>query len=76
MPQAECARALTRCLALPDELADDASLCREAFALACQAQRNAYDSLYLVLARREAATFLTMDAPLRRTALDFAIAVD
>lgn len=55
-----------------EDLLDRAVPCRElyrdAFALARTSQRSAYDMLYLALARREAATLLTLDASLKKEA--------
>ena len=43
-------------------------LYRDAFELARVSQRSAYDMLYLALARREAATLVTLDAALKKDA--------
>lgn len=48
-------------VALADDLIDSVSLYREAFALSTQHQHPVYDSLYLVVARRNSATILTVD---------------
>ena len=48
-------------VALPDDLVDSVSLYREAFALSAKHQHSVYDSLYLVVARRNSATILTVD---------------
>ena len=55
-------------VALTDELIDSVSLYREAFALSTQHQHPVYDSLYLVVARRNSATILTVDRRLRSLA--------
>ena len=56
-----CELALEKAIALPDclELCD--ALYLEAFALACRHLHPVYDTLYLVLARRNNAAFLTQD---------------
>ena len=61
LPQETCETALAHGLELPDTLARDAELQREAFAMACRCSAPAYDMFYLVLARRNAATLLTID---------------
>ena len=60
--------ALERALALPDDFADDRSLCREAFMLAHKTKLTVYDMLYLTLARRESGHLLTLDDKLRQAA--------
>lgn len=61
-------RAVAQGLALPDTLADDVGLSREAFAMACLCGTPVYDMFYLVLARRHAANLLTLDGTLAETA--------
>jgi predicted nucleic acid-binding protein len=55
-------------VALPDDLIDSVSLYREAFALSLKYQQPVYDALYLVVARRNSATILTVDRRLRSLA--------
>lgn len=57
--QAEQLLAMT--LELPDRIESAADCYQEAFALAVRHQHPFYDTLYLVLARRHAATLLTID---------------
>lgn len=57
--QAEQLLAMT--LELPDRIESAADCYQEAFALAVRHQHPFYDTLYLVLARRHAATLLTTD---------------
>ena len=64
LPQETCETALAHGLELPDTLARDIELQREAFAMACLCDAPAYDMFYIVLTRRHAATLLTTDAAL------------
>ena len=61
-------------VALPDDFVDSASLYREAFALSVKHQHPVYDALYLVVARRNSATMLTVDRRLRSLAATLQIA--
>lgn len=54
-------QALVMALQLPDRVESAAGFYQEAFALAVRHQHPFYDTLYLVLARRHAATLLTID---------------
>lgn len=54
------------CMALVDQLVDDALLWREAVAESAALGHSSYDMFYLVLARRNAATLLTLDKRLQR----------
>lgn len=56
--------------ALIDELHDDRSLWEEAVAESIRLKHSAYDLLYLVLARRNAATLFTLDRKLQQLCLD------
>jgi predicted nucleic acid-binding protein len=60
-----CGAAVRSALELPDSLVPAGPMCAEVFDLACRARHPAYDLFYLVLARRESATLLTMDRALR-----------
>lgn len=62
-------------IALPDDIVESASLYREAFALSVKHQHPVYDALYLVVARRNSATILTVDRRLRSLASTLQIAV-
>lgn len=61
LPLERCEQALEQALELPDHLESSTALHREAFALAVRHLHPVYDTLYLVLARRNNATILTMD---------------
>lgn len=62
-------------VALPDDFLDSASLYREAFALSVKHQHPVYDALYLVVARRNSATILTVDRRLGSLASTLQISV-
>ena len=64
----DCDRALELALGLVDTLVPGKELYREAFLLARTARQPAYDMFYLALARREDATFITLDKALRKEA--------
>ncbi len=51
-------------VALPDDLVPARSLYREAFALSVERNHPVYDCLYLIVARRNNATLVTLDARL------------
>lgn len=63
-----CEHLIAKGMALPDTVADDRELYREAFAMACACTSTVYDMMYLVLARRNSAHLLTMDRKLRKIA--------
>jgi len=62
-------------IALPDDIVSSASLYREAFALSSKHQHPVCDALYLVVARRNSGTILTVDRRLRSLASTLQIAV-
>lgn len=68
LSQETCERAMAHGLSLPDTFAQDVDLQREAFAMACLCNAPAYDMFYLVLARRHAASLLTIDSSLAELA--------
>jgi predicted nucleic acid-binding protein len=70
-----CEQALEHALALPDLLEASSTLHREAFTLAVRHNHPVYDALYLVLARRNNATLLTLDKRLTNLAYDLEIQV-
>lgn len=72
----DCKRGLERGMSLPDVFADDRELYREAFAMACLCRASVYDMLYLVLARRNAATLLSLDVTLREVAAKHDVSVE
>ena len=61
LPLTRCEQALEQALGLADHLDSSIALHREAFALAVRHLHPVYDTLYLVLARRNNSTLLTMD---------------
>lgn len=61
LPMARCEQALEHALNLPDRLESSHPLYLEAISLSCRHLHPVYDSLYLVLARRNNARLLTMD---------------
>lgn len=66
MPMTVCEAACRHALELVDDFISLRELALEAFALACQTQEPVYDMLFLVLARRENATLLTLDKKLAK----------
>ncbi|MES9857743.1 MAG: type II toxin-antitoxin system VapC family toxin [Sedimenticola sp.] len=63
-PYDDCERAIDHIVSLPDEYVDEIELYREAFSLGCMLNQPVYDMIYLVLARRNSASLLTMDKKL------------
>lgn len=61
LPPSRCEEALEHALNLPDRLEASKTLYLEAFALSCRHLHPLYDTLYLVLARRNNAVLLTLD---------------
>ena len=72
----ECEPVLERALALADRFEPSPNLYREAFALAERHGHPVYDTLYLVLARRNNALLLTRDRRLAKLAAKLEIAVN
>jgi predicted nucleic acid-binding protein len=68
LPQDKASAGIALALDLPDYLADDTELQVEAFALSCRTRHSVYDMMYLVLARRNDALFMTNDGTLRKLA--------
>ena len=64
----DCESKIEQAISIPDDYIDDSELYREAFSLACLLEHPVYDMLYLVLARRNNATLLTMDKKLNKAA--------
>ena len=54
------------CMALVDRFIDDGGLWREALAESATLGHSSYDMFYLVLARRNAATLMTLDKRLQK----------
>jgi len=75
VPMARCEHVLELVVSLPDRFESSSSLFLEAFALACRHRHPVYDALYLVLARRNNASILTMDRRLAALAEQLEIAV-
>lgn len=63
-----CENCLEQALQLPDDFIDELTLYREAFKLSCTLNHPVYDILYLITARRNNATLLTMDKKLIKIA--------
>lgn len=61
---ADCEKNIEQAITLPDDYINDIELYREAFNMSCMLNHPVYDMLYLVLARRNNATLLTMDKKL------------
>lgn len=70
-----CELALEQAASIPDRIESSSALYLEAFALACRHLHPVYDALYLVLARRNNATILTMDRRLAALAGQLEIGV-
>lgn len=75
LPMARCQQALEQAISLPDRLESSAALYLEAFALSCRHLHPVDDTLYLVLARRNNATLLTLDRRLAALAVKLEIEV-
>ena len=73
--RARCERALEYALALPDRMVAGTDLAADAFALAADRRRPAYDLFYLVLARRRGALLVTEDAALAALARELGVHV-
>ena len=57
----ECEKYIDHIVSLPDEYVNERDLYLESFKLGCMLDHSIYDMIYLVLARRNNATLLTMD---------------
>jgi len=68
-----CEKSLERAIKIIDEFYPTHSLYLEALSLSLQTEHPVYDSMYLVLARRNNATLLTLDKKLYRLASKHAI---
>ena len=60
-PFDKCEKSIDHIVSLPDEYVNELQLYRESFKLGCMLDHSVYDMIYLVLARRNNATLLTMD---------------
>jgi predicted nucleic acid-binding protein len=63
-----CEKGIEQSLALVDDFIEEKDLCREAFKLACNLDHSVYDMLYLIVARRNNGTLLTLDKKLIKAA--------
>jgi predicted nucleic acid-binding protein len=70
-----CENSLEQIMAIPDDFIGEKDLFLEAFKLSCSSNHSVYDMLYLVLARRNSGTLLTMDNKLKKIALHYSIEV-
>lgn len=70
-----CEQALEHALGFADQLESSIELHREAYSLAVRHIHPVYDALYLVLARRNNATLLTLDRRLAELAVRLEIEV-
>jgi len=59
---------LDKAIGLVDVFLSSQDLAKEAFTLACSANCSAYDALYLVAARRNSGTLITLDKKLQTIA--------
>lgn len=66
---------LEECLGLADALIPERTLVAEALAAAAKHRHSVYDMMYAVLARRSAATVVTMDRRFARRLLDMEIEI-
>ena len=64
-----CEKALEQALSLPDDFINEYDLYREAFKLSCTLDHPVYDIIYLVAARRNNGTLLTLDKKLTQIAI-------
>ncbi len=70
-----CEKGIEQAIGLPDDFIEEKDLWREAFKLACNLNHSVYDMLYLVVARRNNGTLLTLDKKLIKAALKCSIEV-
>ena len=75
VPIEQCETGLDRAIRLIDDFVHENEMYREAFAMACLAQKPVYDMFFLVLARRTNGAILTLDEGLQRIAQENAIRV-
>ncbi len=75
LPFLVCEKGIEQAISLPDNFITEQDLYREAFKLACNLNHSVYDMLYLVIARRNNATLLTLDQKLLQTASKCSIEV-
>jgi predicted nucleic acid-binding protein len=75
LPLDVCEDSLDRAIGLVDTFASSADLYQEAFALSGQTNRSVYDSMVLIVARRNNALLLTADEKLRGVAQELSIKI-
>ena len=75
-PFLTCEKGLEQAIGLPDDYIDEHMLYREAFKLACTLNHSVYDMIYLIVARRNNGTLLSMDKNLIKAAQKCSIEVD
>ncbi len=75
LPFLACEKALDHALALPDDFISEQDLYREVFKLSCILNHPSYDIFYLVTARRNNATLVTLDRKLVQLAIKCNVAV-
>ncbi|KPL13936.1 MAG: hypothetical protein AMS26_12550 [Bacteroides sp. SM23_62] len=68
LPLDICEETLFRTIDIVDEFRNTEQFYKEAFSLSCQVNHPVYDTLYLVLARRNNALLVTNDKELQRIA--------
>ena len=76
LPYSRCEKYLEHALDLPDNFVNELDLYREAFKTSCTVNHPVYDILYLITARRNNGTLLTMDKKLKNMALKFSIDIN
>ncbi|MEA3468748.1 MAG: type II toxin-antitoxin system VapC family toxin [Thermodesulfobacteriota bacterium] len=70
-----CEKGIEQAIGLPDDFIDEKDIWREAFKLACNLNHSVYDMLYLVVARRNNGTLLTLDKKMIKAAQKCSIEV-
>ncbi|MFQ5710080.1 MAG: type II toxin-antitoxin system VapC family toxin [bacterium] len=75
LPLDVCEEMLELTMALSDDFVESSGMYKEAFALACSTHHPVYDTLYLVLARRENGMLLTLDQKLQQLAKKHSVKV-
>jgi len=75
LPFNVCEKALEQALALPDDFTNEQDLFREVFKLSCTLDHPSYDIFYLVTARRNNATLLTLNRKLVQLAVKCSVDV-
>lgn len=68
MSKVKASNFLELALELPDEIMPGKEFAAEAFSMACVSQHSAYDLFFILLARRNNATVLTLDTKLAKLA--------